>query len=82
MLMDMLSRGADRHRGGAVLRCPCAYPGNLQIGGIYMPDATSQDHTYTVGHITFIVTPVYQSGQGDTITEILLKMMIADVGRK
>ena len=47
-----------------------------------MPDTTVQNHTYKVGHITFIVTPVYKSGHGDTISEILLKLMKSDVGRR
>lgn len=47
-----------------------------------MPNTTGRDYTYKVGHITFIVTPVYRSGQGDTIAAILLKLMKADVVRK
>jgi len=47
-----------------------------------MPDVTSQDHTYKVGHITFIVTPVYRTGQGETILDILLKLMKADAGQQ
>ena len=43
---------------------------------------TSKEHIYKVGHITFIVTPVYQTGQGETIFDILLKLMKADAGRK
>ena len=45
-----------------------------------MPNLTNQDHAYKVGHITFIVTPVYRSGQGETIFDILLKLMKADAG--
>ena len=47
-----------------------------------MPDITSQDHTYKVGHITFIVTPVYRDRPGETIFDILLKLMEADAGRR
>ena len=47
-----------------------------------MQTATSQGYTYKVGKITFIVTPVYRSGQGETIYEILLKLMKADAGNK
>jgi len=47
-----------------------------------MQDITSQDHTYKVGNITFIVTPVYRTGQSDSILDILLKLMKADVLRE
>jgi len=47
-----------------------------------MPSTTHQEYAYKVGHITFIVTPVYRSGQGDTIAAILLKLMKADVQRE
>ncbi len=47
-----------------------------------MPSITDQHYAYKVGHITFIVTPVYRSGQGDTIAAILLKLMKADVLRE
>jgi hypothetical protein len=44
-----------------------------------MPDNPNQDFTYQVGHVTFIVTPVYRSGRGETVFDILLKLMKADV---
>ena len=44
-----------------------------------MPDNPSQDTIYQVGHMTFIVTPVYRSGRGETVFDILLKLMKADV---
>ena len=47
-----------------------------------MPEMTNQDHTYKVGHINFIVTPVYRAGLGETIFDILLKLMKADAGCK
>ena len=43
-----------------------------------MPDK----HTYKVENITFIVTPVYPSDRGEKISDILLKLMKADVGHK
>jgi len=46
-----------------------------------MPEQTAQAHTYRVGHITFIVTPVYSQGEGETIFDILLKLMKADTER-
>lgn len=48
---------------------------------VHMPEQTAKVHTYRVGHITFIVTPVYPNGQGETIFDILLKLMKADVER-
>lgn len=39
------------------------------------------EHKYRVGNITFIVTPVYPQGRGETIFDILLKLMKADVER-
>jgi len=47
-----------------------------------MPSTTDQEYAYKVGNITFIVTPVYKPGQGETIAEILLKLMKADVLRE
>ena len=44
-----------------------------------MPDNTSHDSVYKVGHMTFIVTPVYRSEWGETVFDILLKLMKADV---
>ena len=44
-----------------------------------MPDNTSQAFTYQVAHMTFIVTPFYRSGRGETVFDILLKLMKADV---
>jgi len=41
-----------------------------------------ENKVYTVGHITFIVTPVYRDGRGETLQEILLKIMKADISRE
>ncbi len=43
---------------------------------------TKHGHTYKVGRITFIVTPVYSPERGDTMYSILLKMMKSDVLRR
>ena len=46
-------------------------------------DIPGQAHTYKVGNINFIVTPVYRTnGQGETMSDILLKLMKADTERK
>jgi len=50
--------------------------------GLAVQVVESRDQTYKVGHITFIVTPVYRNGQGETIFDILLKLMKADAGNK
>jgi hypothetical protein len=47
-----------------------------------MLNETNQEHIYQIGHITFIVTPVYQSGQGENVLSILLKLMKSDVGQQ
>jgi len=47
-----------------------------------MPSIKEQEYAYQVGNITFIVTPVYRAGQGETIAAILLKLMKADVLRE
>lgn len=36
---------------------------------------------YHVGNTTFIVTPVYNTAQGEALAVILLKLMKADVQR-
>lgn len=46
-----------------------------------MTEQIAGSHRYRVGHITFIVTPVYPNGQGETIFDILLKLMKADTER-
>ncbi len=39
-----------------------------------------EQHTYQIGKITFIVTPVYKdNGSGETMADILLKLMLADL---
>lgn len=40
----------------------------------------SEQYTYQVGKINFIVTPVYEDkGSGETMEDILLKLMLADM---
>lgn len=39
---------------------------------------TREEHTYQVGKITFIVTPVYKD-EGEPMRDILLKLMLADL---
>ena len=47
-----------------------------------MPDNGKEQYTYQVSKITFIVTPVYKDKKpGETIREILLKLMSADIER-
>ena len=46
-----------------------------------MENRENENHAYKVGHITFIVTPVYPSGRGETMSAILLKLMKADSGQ-
>lgn len=47
-----------------------------------MPDCTSEQYTYQVGKITFIVTPVYKDKKpGETVMDILLKLIKADIER-
>jgi hypothetical protein len=40
--------------------------------------SSEQDNVYQVEHINFIVTPVFRTGQGETIFDILLKLMKED----
>ena len=47
-----------------------------------MPDNGREQYTYQVGKITFIVKPVYKDKEpGETIMDILLKLMRADIER-
>ena len=46
-----------------------------------MTENTDNRQKYHMGKITFIVTPVYPSGQCETIFDILLKLMKADAGQ-
>ncbi|MEG2678338.1 MAG: hypothetical protein RR949_00275 [Oscillospiraceae bacterium] len=47
-----------------------------------MPDCTSEQYTYQIGKITFIVTPVYKDKEpGETVMDILLKLIKADIER-
>ena len=47
-----------------------------------MQQVTEQNYNYEVGHITFIVTPVYSVERGEAMPEILLKLMRADIVRE
>ena len=38
-----------------------------------------ESYIYEIGKMSFIVTPVYKDG-GETIKDILLKLMLADLG--
>jgi len=40
--------------------------------------ATNEEYTYHVDKIKFIVTPVYKE-EGETMGDILLKLMLADL---
>ena len=46
-----------------------------------MQNDTTQNYTYKVGNIVFIVTPVYRTEQGETMSDILLRLMKADLER-
>lgn len=47
-----------------------------------MPDNGKEQYAYRIGKITFIVTPVYTDKKpGETIRDILLKLMRADIER-
>ena len=39
----------------------------------------SESYIYEIGKMRFIVEPVYK-GKGETIKDILLKLMLADLG--
>ncbi len=43
-----------------------------------MADTIKEEYTYQVGKITFIVSPVYKEN-GESMKDILLKMMMAEV---
>ena len=43
-----------------------------------MQQTQTQEQTYQVGHITFIVTPIYKVERNETMYTILLKLMKAD----
>ena len=42
------------------------------------PVPVKEEYTYQVGKITFIVTPVYKD-KGESMRDILLKLMLADL---
>lgn len=43
-------------------------------------DTKQEQHTYQIGNITFVVTPIYKE-HGETLRAILLKLMQADLER-
>jgi len=55
---------------------------HVEMEGLFMDTGVNQDQSYKVGHIEFIVTPIYREGHGETIYELLLKMMKADAREK
>jgi hypothetical protein len=42
-------------------------------------DIPPRSHTYRVGNINFIVTPVYPSQRGETMSAIMLKLMNTEI---
>ena len=44
------------------------------------PVPVKEEYTYQVGKIQFIVTPVYKD-KGESMRDILLKLMLADLGQ-
>lgn len=46
-----------------------------------MPEHEAEAITYQVGNITFLVTPVYNTSSGESISAILLKLIEADLRR-
>lgn len=44
-----------------------------------MSKAVSAEITYEIGKMKFIVTPVYKN-EGETIYDILLRLILADLG--
>jgi len=85
-LRDILSTTEDRptastFRGAGRWRFPTK-TGSIHIKEqVTMPDKENQTVAYQVGNITFIVTPVYQTAQGESVAAILLRLMKADVER-
>jgi hypothetical protein len=51
----------------------------LNMESLKMPDNNREIQTYRVGNITFIVTPKYRDGKGETIFSLLLKLMKSDI---
>ncbi|MDR2589696.1 MAG: hypothetical protein LBC71_01725 [Oscillospiraceae bacterium] len=47
-----------------------------------MSATVNQSHTYKVGNINFIVTPVYKTDGGEQMHELLLKLMKAEIDFK
>lgn len=45
-----------------------------------MPESKQEQYIYQVDKITFVVTPIYNES-GETIQDILLKLMRADLER-
>ena len=47
-----------------------------------MPVPANQSHTYEIGKINFVVTPVYKTTDGgEPMHEILLKLMKTEIDR-
>jgi len=44
-------------------------------------DTANQNYIYEAGNITFIVTPVYRNAGGETLRDVLIKLMYSDIGR-
>lgn len=44
-----------------------------------MAQTSNEEYTYHVGNIDFIVTPIYKEN-GEAMRDILLKLMLAELG--
>ena len=74
------------NEGAALFRFPTGHAGNRKIccaivrGGFMTAAATTEQYTYQVGKITFIVKPVYKEKErGETIKDILINLMKAEL---
>ena len=86
-----LSQSGARQEGGtaegaALLRFPTGQGGLSVIVFVSLwkeahmedPVPVKEEYTYQVGKIQFIVTPVYKD-KGESMRDILLKLMLADL---
>jgi len=86
--LDTVSRRGARLKGSTSGCCLSAFPhrtaetrGNQHHSGeegAMADTATKEEYTYQIDKIKFIVTPVYKE-EGETMGDILLKLMLAEL---
>lgn len=80
-IRDKLSRSQSKERGQPRRGCPLSPSARTirhRLEGTMADTISTEEHTYQIGEMQFIVTPVYKK-TGETMSDILLKLILAEL---